>query len=390
MSDKIIGSFTALAYLMLVAIGAAMSVAGVITKSVALDFGVDNSVIGYCFSFFSVGYAAAVLGNGLILTKINVRTEIVVASILGIIAAVGAAIMNSVVLFAFFVFLFGLGNGVFCSLGYSLIVKLYTCEAERSAKLNILNFFFSVGAIVTPFLAGVALERGITWQGVLFGTLAPVFAVIFMALSQKNNVALGDKPSARETTERWGIKVYLVGVAMLCYVVSEMSFTYWVVPYMMEKLTLDVALGSLFLSVFWIFMAIGRFFTGVFIAKVNTINYLLYGSGAAFLLFIGMLGAGDFYGSFLLVAGLGLAFSGLYATLVAYGTEMFIRPSSKLTTFFLTIGSAAGILAFVVSSYSKQMLGLSATMFLAAILMGAVFSLMFIVGKVIDTKVSNS
>ncbi|MBP2650655.1 MAG: major facilitator superfamily 1 [Firmicutes bacterium] len=388
MTNKVIGRFTLLAYLMLVAIGAALNVVGVITNQVATAFGVDNATVGYCFSLFSVGYAIAILGNGFILAKVDVRKETMVASLVATVAVIGAISMKSLMTFSFFVFIYGLGYGVLCSLGYALIVKLYCNEAERSSKLNILNFFFSVGAIVTPILAGLALEHGISWKTVLIGTLLPVLAVILMALGQRRAVKLADEPAteAWSDNEPWNAKIYVIGLAMGCYVVSEMTFSYWVVTYMMEKLDLDIAVASMFLSIFWGFMAIGRFSTGVFIAKVNTVNYLLGASGVAFITFFGILSVQSTYLSMAMVAVLGLGYSGLYATLVAYGTDLLSRPSPKLTTFFLTIGAGAGILSFIVSSYIKQLFDFSATMLLSLVLMGAVFGFTFLVGKVLDNK----
>jgi hypothetical protein len=52
-----------------------------------------------------------------------------------------------------------------------------------------------------------------------------------------------------------------------------------------------------------------------------------------------------------------------------------------LTTFYLTIGAGAGILAFVVSSYLKQVLGVAAIMVFVVILMAAVFLFTLLTGK---------
>ncbi|MBP2653750.1 MAG: major facilitator superfamily 1 [Firmicutes bacterium] len=384
MADMAIGRLTMLAYLLLLTIGSALSLAGVVTNDVAAGFKVDTAIVGYCFTFFSVGYAIAILGNGFILNKFDVRKELLTATALIVIAVLGAVSQSSLVAFAIFIFLYGLGSGVLCSISYYLIINLYTEEVQRTAKLNILNFFFSVGAIVTPILAGAALARGMGWKLVMLGTLIPVLAVAFFAYSQQLKMKFRGDHIIEDSSdaEVWNAKIYVIGLAILCYVVSEMSYGYWVVMYIMEKLTVGLDVASSFLSIFWVFMAIGRFLAGVFIAKVNIVNYLLWASGLSSLAAFALVVSNKLYLSMVIAAVMGLGYSGIYATLVAYGTELLNHPSSKLTTFFLTIGAGAGVLAFVVSSYLKQVLGMIATMGFVAILMVAVFTFTLLAGKI--------
>jgi fucose permease len=367
---------------MLFAIGITFSMAGVITKPVADHFAVDTALVGYSFTLFTVGYSAAIFGNGLLLEKIDLRKETLAACGLAALSILGATAWPALSAFSFFIFIYGVSLGILCSISYYLVVNMYG-EAARAAKLNILNFFFSVGAIAAPILAGLALRQGVSWQWLYLATLLLLVGVAGVAWVQRRFAVRYNRPAVEAATynDVWGRRIYISGLALFCYVVSEMIFGYWVVIYMIEVRGIDVALAGASLSIFWTFMAGGRLITGVVVARMNVITFLTVNSALAFAAFAAMLLTADAYVAVALVALMGLGYSGLYATIVSYGTLQLRRPSSRLTTFFLTIGSAGGILSFILSSFLKQNYGITFTLAVAAALMGAVVVLVFLAGR---------
>lgn len=380
MCNENIGRLTALAYFLLLNIGVAFSMAGVVTKDIAAWFSVDTYVIGYIFTLFSVGYSVAILGNGFVLERLNVRLETVLAAGIVLAALVGAAFLPTLYAFAAAVFIYGVGLGVLCSVGYYLIVNLYN-ESARPGKLNVLNFFFSAGAIVTPFLAGLALKSGVKWQLVYQAAVPLVIAVLIWATLQNFTMHPVDGNADADVDDKWGIAVYVIGLALFCYVISEMIFSYWVVVYMMERLGMDVAVAGAALSIFWTLMAVGRLAAGKLIDGYGIRRYLIFWGVVAFAAFAGLLMVTN--GSFALglVGVMGLSYSGLFATTMAYGTLQVPHPSSKLTTFFLTIGAAGGILSFLLSSWLKQSFDVVAVLGLAAVLIG-LFAFLVVVAPV--------
>ena len=362
---------TALAYFMLMAIGVTFSLAGVATKEIAATFAVDTAVVGYVFTLFSAGYSVAILGNGLLLERVAVGRETAVAATVAGAAVAAGTLLPSLKAFAAAIFVYGLGMGVLCSIGYFLIVRLYD-ETVRAAKLNILNFFFGVGSVAGPILAGQALQRGIEWQ-LVFQATVPLMAVAAVAA-----LAIPFAPPQPARTEangsgaRWGAAVYVLGLALFCYVVSEMVFTYWVVTYMMERMAVEVATASLSLSVFWALMATGRLAAGPLIARIGVRRYILLFSLAAAAAFAALLAAKSPTAALGRVAVMGACYAGLDATILSYGTEQAAAPSSSLTTFFLTIGAGGGILAFLLSSWLKARTDVATVMTAAAALMAVV------------------
>ncbi len=372
---------TALAYFMLLAIGAVFSLAGVATKPIAAFFAVDTAVVGYVFTLFSVGYSAGILGNGFLLDRVDIRRETATAAGAAGVAALAATLLPTVWMFAAAIFVYGVCLGVLCSVGYFLIVNLYA-EADRAAKLNVLNFFYGAGSVVAPILAGQALARGAGWQAVFQATVPLVLLAAALSLVCRFAVRPAHHDAGPAVAgARWGWRVYVVGLALLCYVVSEMVFTYWVVTYMMDNLAADVATASLALSLFWVTMALGRLAAGLLIARLGLGGYIGGLSLVAAGSFAGLLTAGTPAAALWLTAAMGAGYSGLYATILSFGTQMVAGPSPRLTTFFLTIGAAGGILALLLSSLLKQLYDVATALTFAAGLLVAMALLVAAAGR---------
>lgn len=69
---------------------------------------------------------------------------------------------------------------------------------------------------------------------------------------------------------------------------------------------------------------------------------------------------------------MGLGYSGIYASIVSYGTSQLKTVSSRLMTFFVTIGASGGILSFVLASLCKQYFNVKMSLLVSAVLMGLV------------------
>ncbi|MDR7867845.1 MAG: MFS transporter [Sporomusaceae bacterium] len=373
---------TALAYFMMMSIGVTFSLAGVTTKQIAATFAVDTGLVGYVFTLFSVGYSAAIFGNGFLLDRVDTGRETALAAAAAGLAALAATLLPSLAAFAAAIFAYGVFLGVLCSVGYFVIVNLYD-EAVRAAKLNVLNFFFSVGSVAAPVLAGLALQRGASWQAVFQATAPLAFAAAAWALSARFTL----RPPAPRLAgpdgdrSRWGWPVYVIGAALICYVISEMAFTYWLVTYMMDRLAADVATAGLALSLFWVTMGSGRLAAGPLIVRLGVGRYIggfsLLAAGA----FAALLTADTPAAALWLTAAMGAGYSGLYPTILSLGTELVPGPSPRLTTFFLSVGAGGGIMALLLSSWLKQVAGVGAVMTFAASLLAAMALLVWTAGR---------
>ncbi|WP_371367392.1 Protein TsgA [Sporomusa rhizae] len=365
-------------YFMILTIGVTFSIAGLVNKFIATTFAVETYVVGYCFTLFSVAYSSAVLGNGWLLEKVGVRRLLRANCGLAAIAMLCAINAPTLSVFSVFLFLFGFGMGVLLPTSFHLTMLLYD-EKARAGRAITITFFFSIGSIIGPLLAGLAIDWGINWQGVYLGIVAMLLVIILGTFAQSFAIFEPKKLYGAETAVTWSINVYVAGLAVLCYMISEFILNYWIVQYLMERLTMSVVLASTCLSIFWGCVTAGRLAGRFILAKVQLAHYIIISSLIACGAFAALQWARTTYQAMALIALMGLSYSGLYPTLVSFGTFQTPRPSPRMTSFFLAAGSAGGIMSFLLSSYLKQNFGVSTVMATGAGLLSLVSLLTTIV-----------
>jgi TsgA-like MFS transporter len=360
-------------YFIFLVIGISFNLAGVLSIDISRKFHVDTAVVGYIFSLFTLGYSLAILVNGRFLDRINMKVLMFGAVGLTCIGIAAATMTDVMLLFGAAILVAGVGMGVLSSSGNYFIVCSYKGR-ERTAKLNILNFFFSFGAIISPFAAGRLLAAQFSWEQVYLLSLAPLAVLGIALIVVRFSFGRRQQEGGKLRQDAWHAGIYFIAAALFSYVVSEMILTYWIVIYLVEQLHLTLAPASLALSLFWISMAIGRLLTGIAANKIPVVNFLLCCSFFSFLMFGWMLYNDDPIRVIALIAALGLGYSGLYASILAYGTMQLNYASSKLMTLFVSVGSVGGICSFLLSSYLKQQFSVAGSLLLSGIAMGLVFS----------------
>ncbi|MFN4073055.1 MAG: MFS transporter [Thermus sp.] len=140
-------------------------------------------------------------------------------------------------------FLLGLGEGVMNVHGNSLVGELY--PRKRVELLNRVNVAFGLGAVFTPFAL----------------TLLPYGAVLFLAglLAWMGALLLWGAPRVTQVPQegRRGLWPFLMAVAV--YTGLEGALAAWNRVYL-EHLGHPTALGGVLLSLYWLFLALGRLF----------------------------------------------------------------------------------------------------------------------------------
>ena len=347
---------------------------GVFLIDIAHSFQVETHIIGYIYTLFTVGNVAAVQCNGRILDKINIRSQLLLVSALMLLSIIGMSMVSSLTVFACLVFTFGIGNGFFSSTASYMIVNLYA-DNNRSTRLNFLHCFFGIGAIVSPMLAGALLAAGFSWQSIY--QMALLLLTVVAMLIWMTPVVL-PKHSQRADGQqegKFGLNVYVIAIALFCYSLSEGSFVFWGNTYFIEYLGLNITSASFLVSEFWLFMAVGRASSGLFLAKLSVEKYILINSGLAFTAGMVMLTSSTYATVLIAVGIMGFGYAGLYACILSYGTLQLPCASAKLMSLYITFGSLGGLSAPPFSSWVKQSLSLKTSLMVTGGFLGVVFIL---------------
>ncbi|HEV2136010.1 MAG TPA: MFS transporter [Terracidiphilus sp.] len=165
-----------------------------------------------------------------------------------------------------YVFLFGVSVGVPMSAVSLFAGRNYT--QHRAATLTVLNFSWSLGALLAPLLAGRLLAVA-TWQAVYL-VLAGAAAILALAAG----LLVRDTPeAARITPETTGLRnlrlVTLFAAFFFLEVGMESTFGAWLSTYMLRASGIGIAQAAAAAAIFWSGFLVSRGFSPLLLLRIR-------------------------------------------------------------------------------------------------------------------------
>jgi len=337
-------SLTANCYLSLMSFGICFTTIGPALKEIQGEIVLTSSQLGLFTTVLSIGLIISVLTAGVFIDRFRIKSVMLAGQFSVTLGLITFAFIDSfpVGLFAFF--MIGLGGGLIEIVVNTLISEIYA--KKRTSALNLLHGFFGVGALLGPILMGYLIEGGFGWR-LGYGTVALFSAtvLIFQILT-----SYPKKVSSDHIDFDYFFKILknpytiLLGAIMILYVGSEMGINYWSVLYMELGLGITKITASSFLSLFWIAMTMGRFVCFVVAKKIGGKKLLIslsFISVFAFAVFMSADSQVTAGGSIFL---LGLAFSGIFPTIMALGIDRFPKALGTITGLLMTFMGGGALL----------------------------------------------
>ena len=356
------------AYLLFIFLGYNSMVPGPLASSIAKTLQVDLSALSYATGALYFGRVISVqLAPRLLLPRPYKKTFFLLW-----LFAVGALLMSAFSP-AYPIFVFGwlcVGMLVGSMIFYAnyFIVASYD-QQERTAKLNLLNFSFAIGAVGGRYLVGDLLERGCPWQvPYLVGVLLLIPCLIGLKVDPELLKPKQELPKNQAEFE-WSPSLKFLALAFICYTIGEAGFFFWIVPYMQIDVGFSAQWAAMALSIFWVFMGLGRFFSGQISRWIPT-KYFLYSLFCiAIIGYIGTVFLSKGNWSYFWVAVTGLGCSGIYATMLSQATLMNDKPSPKLVSAFVNFGTLGAVSSMILYGFLKNYLTISMLLLSATIFM---------------------
>ncbi len=363
---------TILAFSLTCITGVAVILPFLLKESAAKYFNTDLGTVGSVFSCFMFGMLINELLNGYLVKYIKPKAEIFLAGIIFALCVVSMFITKNIYFFGFELFITGLCFGVIVHIPNTLIMHAFDKE-KRSTRLNLLDFFFSLGSFVYPYIAGAMLLAMCSFQQVYLTVLLIVAFIFIMASMTK----LPDLDSATDHEgnvvdhkfSKWNINVYLVFFVLIFYFLSYISFTYWVVDYLTKILHISDMYANQGLSLFWIFYGIGCFISSIAVKYIKVGKYILYSIIVAFLAYIAVYFSANVTMMYISISILGLGCATVYSSSLSFGTLQVKHPSPRLMSLYIFGTGMATWLAELVSSWIQAAFGLKSIIIISFILM---------------------
>lgn len=339
-----------IAFGMYLAFGMFNTAIGPVLNELADNAGVPLAMAGGVITFLFLGALTAQLIAGPLTDRFGLRLVVLVSLLLLAFALPAFVSARSFPLMLALVLITGFGQG-----GIDLSANLMVSSAypqRTTSMLNLLHFFFGLGAFLGPALVGLAIA--VTGSGLVVHWSA---AVIFLALAitllsvRGNNPASQPVVAAKEEGLSGSRNVYLspllwiIGMLILFYVGAEVGLSSWATRYM--ELTAGMALqnGALVTSAYWGAQTVGRLIGAGVSRSISHARLLAIALGGSL---AGTLGFAFSQGlalpTILFIILTGFSFGTIYPTSVAVAVAMFPADQGKAVGLLAAAGSIGGLI----------------------------------------------
>ena len=324
--------------------GMIASVAGTIVPDVSKRFHLTPEQIGYVFLAQAIGLIIASVSVGPLLDNKGKKTGLLLGFALIVTALFAVPNSTGYYMIMSFMVLLGLGGGIIVTAANALVSDI--SEERRASTLNLLNLFFGLGGLATPFIGANLLNHNTIALCYLIAGLTAATLVLHIFT-----------PMPPPTGER-GFKFaeagallgrpapFLLSLMLFLYVACEVGVWNWL-PKHLEAQGIPAATALNILSLgFALGLLIGRVVVSRILIKVAAPTVTL---AAAILMSIttyGMLQTNDPTIAAIMVFCAGVAMAPVFPTTLAMVGDAFPR----MTATAMGIAITSGWIGLAVSS----------------------------------------
>jgi fucose permease len=317
--------------------GSIAALLGTILPQLGNRFKLDDAQLGYVALMQALGLAISSVAIGPIIDNVGKKTGLVAgltgitAALLGLVFAAGyGAVLGSMLLL-------GLGGGMLVTGAHALISDV--AEERRSSALNLLNIFFGLGGLVTPFLA--ANIPALNSSSALCLALAAVTGITLVA----NLLA----PIPGPTGERGFVfsqagallnqpALYLLSLFLFLYVACEVGVWNWLVKYLVSRGTPENYAQNVLSLGFAFGVLVGRLVASRVLLGTSEIRVTLFAAVAMTVTTFAMLQTASPSAVAVLVFLAGLAMAPVFPTTLGMVGNLFARMTATAMGIVITSG----------------------------------------------------
>jgi len=325
-----------------------------------------------------IGFMVATLLTGVLADAAGIKIVLLLAGLCLTVGLTAFSLVSSFWLLAAALFVVGLGLGSIEVGGNGLIVDLH--QANRGRYLNLLAVFHGVGAFIVPLYAAQLLSTDFSWRQVyqfsifLTVVLASFFAVVKYprAASSREGMNLRTLFTAGFTRRMtW----YYLFVAV--YVAAEIGVASWIVQYLQQVKGYSVGVSSLYLSLFFAAIMVGRLAGSFFVERIGYLTLMLTATVASIIsLSIGLFGPPTLI---FFIPLTGLFFSIMFPTATASVSALQVANMGAILGVLFTFGGLGGALGPWLIGVAADAVGLelafALTLLFCVLMLGALLML---------------
>lgn len=313
---------------------AVISPLGLVSGPIAEAFGISLTEATAAFTFLTSGVLIGTLIAIFIFDLLTLR-QVILGGLVVICAGICALYASS----SFGVFCAALGSiGAACGIELSaaavVITKLYS-ERLRASMLLLTDSFYSGAGVVSTWLAGVLLARGLHFSSAYLLAFAACVTIAVIAASGAYPATRSPGPRKAAASSGWPLGVHLIGLGILIYLAGFVGIYSWVPNYAQETLGMTAEASSRIVSRLFLGMFVGQIVMFVLVLRFALLPLVVIYATLSTALTVPLWTAGSGAQLALAMLLLGLATGGLLKTVLTYGTTLTDDPSPRMVSYLI-------------------------------------------------------
>ena len=231
-------------------------------RVIKADFDQTDAGFGLLYLVSALLFAVGALSAGLVAERLGRRVLLPFSAFLIAVGLATEAAAPSWPVLLLGVALASTGSGAIDA-GVNSVVMDLSVSGKGSA-LNRLHLFYSVGALGAPLVVGQLVGLGLDWRLLAAGTGVAALALVVPlravgSVPPRRHAAPGlpgaAGPDDRTAEPDLRLPLAILGLAIACYVATELGVTSWLVGFLADE---PMSVATLGLGLFWVGHASGR------------------------------------------------------------------------------------------------------------------------------------
>jgi len=247
--------------------------AGILTQ-LGSELSLDPVQLGFINQMWFLGFPISMILGGIFYAKVGPKLIMQVAFIAHTIGILTTIYATSYGVLLFSTLLIGVGNGCTEAACNPMIADAYTGNAFHS-KLNRFHMWFPGGIVIGSLISKFMTDAGMHWQAQIWIILIPtvIYAILFFGQTFPK-----PKNTQDSTLDNFKAMLNPLYIFMACCMaltaITEFGPQQWVGPILAKA----GASPMLILALVTGLMAVGRYFGGPLVQKLDTVGVLLGGA----------------------------------------------------------------------------------------------------------------
>ena len=384
-------------FLVFMFLGLYMSMLQRVVGEIAAKYSLDNTAMGTIIMTTYAGFLISPILTGEATDRFG-RRRVLLFAFTGLLIGFALALgINSPFGIGIGFFVVGLAFGIFEMTLSSVLTDIRPDGAN--SILNYSRLFYALGTILGPFVAMGIVSAAGDWIYVMLCDLV-VFAVLFVIFLLMSfpkpvypNLIVKEKGEPSITLQLLKNKaLLLMGLSIMMYMAVEAGLSFYVSRYI-GQMSRGLLFSTLTLSIFWLFVALGRIVAARFKRRLHVVVGVL-----ALLAVLGLvicMVTDNLTLSIIAFGVMGLGCSGMYPTMLAVGKIRFPKYTGTVFGILLSVGAIGGIVQPLVVGSVADAYSLKVALGICLVPLAVMLFLQIVLGytkayKMTDEKAKNS